>query len=75
MLSVQNSITYNATILNKPYTDTGVPPRVLVGKPEEKTEAQTGVLKWIFKEKDWGADWTDLAQETNNWRVGTLREF
>ena len=55
-ISVQNSITCNSTILNKLYTVTVVPPRVLVGKPEEKTETQIGVLKWIFKEQDWGAD-------------------
>jgi hypothetical protein len=46
-----------------------------VGKPEEKTEAQIGVLKWIFKEQEWGADWTDLAQEKNKWWAGKLRKF
>jgi len=46
-----------------------------MGKPELKTEAQIGELKWIFKEKDWGADCTDVVQDKNKWWAGTLREF
>jgi hypothetical protein len=27
------------------------------------------ILKWIFKEWDWGMDWIELAQYRNRWRA------
>jgi hypothetical protein len=27
------------------------------------------ILRWIFKKKDWGMDWIELAQDRDRWRA------
>jgi hypothetical protein len=27
------------------------------------------ILKWIFKKRDWGMDWIELAQDRDRWRA------
>jgi hypothetical protein len=45
--------------------------RILVGKPEGKRPlGGWTMLKWILREKGWGCmDWTDLAQDRDQWRA------
>jgi hypothetical protein len=49
--------------------------RFLVGKPEERDHPEDSgvdgriILRSIYKTWDGGMDWTDVAQDRNNWGV------
>jgi hypothetical protein len=48
---------------------------ILVGKPDEIDHLEDPgmhgriILRWIFRKKEEGIDWIDLAQDRDRWRA------
>jgi hypothetical protein len=57
------------------YGESGDACRVLVGKPEVRRTLGIPKRRWKdniemdLREKGWGIDWTDLAEERERWRA------